>query len=199
MSENYQENESRKLSDSLLISNQKKNSRTGFISKLYRLVSDKCYDSVVSWNDDKDAFIIQNTHLFENRVLPLYFNHSKMASFERQMNFYGYAYFFLNFWISYSLTYKCYRFHKMRPGDAKPTGKRLKRDEAVKFKHPLFQMGLEHKAIHIKRKTCPKQDAKIKKRVTEMRRKVARLHSYNYTLKKQLKNMTIQYIVESNR
>ena len=65
--------------------------RACFIIKLYRLVNDHSNSSIVSRTADKNAFLIKQPLLFENKVLPIYFNHSKMSSFERQMNFYGYV------------------------------------------------------------------------------------------------------------
>jgi hypothetical protein len=86
----------------------------------------------------------------------------------------------------------------MRQDETRPSGKRLKRGEIIKFKHLLFKSGFEARAKMIKRKTCPKQDTRVKKRVTEMRRKVAKIHNYNYMLKKQLKTMAISIIVGDN-
>ena len=66
----------------------------------------------ISWHDGGSALVVWRPKLFASKILPMHFNHSNFASFERQLNF--------------------YRFQKMGVGDNKPTGKRLRRGAPVK-------------------------------------------------------------------
>jgi len=51
---------------------------------------EQCDQSIASWSTDGKSFIIRNVDSFSNSVLPLYFKHSKFASFVRQLNFYSF-------------------------------------------------------------------------------------------------------------
>jgi hypothetical protein len=63
--------------------------RAHFIRKLYMLMGDKSNKGIVEWSESLDSVVIFNPDQFVSKVLPIYFKHSKIESFERQMNFYG--------------------------------------------------------------------------------------------------------------
>ena len=42
--------------------------------------------SIISWCDDGKAFEIRNIKKFENEILPKFYKHNKMTSFQRQLN-----------------------------------------------------------------------------------------------------------------
>ena len=71
----------------------RKNSRhgpTSFINKTFKILNDSKFDSIVSWNEDGNSFIIKNLHSFATIILPQYFKHKNFASFVRQLNMYDF-------------------------------------------------------------------------------------------------------------
>ena len=51
---------------------------------------DQCDPSIASWTSGGDSFTIKDINTFEQEALPKYFNHGKLSSFIRQLNFYGF-------------------------------------------------------------------------------------------------------------
>jgi hypothetical protein len=51
----------------------------------------KGYSSIVSWQSHGRAFLIHKPKIFLADVLPLFFNHSKLSSFQRQLSLYGFT------------------------------------------------------------------------------------------------------------
>jgi hypothetical protein len=60
-----------------------------FPKKLFDLVTTGDSD-VVRWEEHGKAFRITSPERFAEEVLPLYFRHSKLTSFQRQLNLYGF-------------------------------------------------------------------------------------------------------------
>jgi hypothetical protein len=46
-------------------------------------------DEVVSWLPHGRAFMVHNPDVFVNQVMPMWFQQTKFASFQRQLNLYG--------------------------------------------------------------------------------------------------------------
>ena len=63
--------------------------RHNFPRKLYDLLQHSS-PSVVSWLSDGMSFCVLDEKSFAEDVIPQYFAHSKMASFQRQLNIYGF-------------------------------------------------------------------------------------------------------------
>ncbi|XP_073685950.1 heat shock factor protein [Garra rufa] len=61
-----------------------------FISKLWTLVEAASTNDLISWSQDGCSFLVQDEQRFSKEVLPLYFKHSNMTSFVRQLNMYGF-------------------------------------------------------------------------------------------------------------
>ncbi|XP_021293454.1 heat stress transcription factor A-8 [Herrania umbratica] len=61
-----------------------------FLKKSYEMVDDEATDSVISWSQNSDSFIIWDMTEFSIHLLPKYFKHSNFSSFIRQLNIYGF-------------------------------------------------------------------------------------------------------------
>ncbi|KAJ3397650.1 hypothetical protein HDU92_005392 [Lobulomyces angularis] len=61
-----------------------------FIQKLYSILNDKAYHHCIRWSKNEDSFIVLNSSVFANEVLPLIFKHSNFISFVRQLNLYSF-------------------------------------------------------------------------------------------------------------
>lgn len=67
---------------------------TPFPWKLHEMlddVSDLNDNNVVCWQPHGRAFMVHCTKEFVNRIMPNYFNQTKYASFQRQLNLYGFS------------------------------------------------------------------------------------------------------------
>ncbi|PWA57032.1 winged helix-turn-helix DNA-binding domain, Heat shock transcription factor family [Artemisia annua] len=61
-----------------------------FVIKLYKMVSDKDTNSIISWGSSGASFIIFDEHRFTSEILPSYFDTSRLDSFTTQLNNYGF-------------------------------------------------------------------------------------------------------------
>ncbi|XP_022733554.1 heat stress transcription factor A-8 [Durio zibethinus] len=61
-----------------------------FLKKCYEMVDDEATDSLISWSQNNDSFIIWDMTEFSVQLLPKYFKHSNFSSFIRQLNIYGF-------------------------------------------------------------------------------------------------------------
>merc|ERR1712196_589205 len=48
-------------------------------------------DDIIKWTDNGEAFFILDTDKITKEILPKYFRQSKLASFQRQLNLYGFS------------------------------------------------------------------------------------------------------------
>lgn len=93
---------------------------------------DQCPDDIACWSQGGESFTIKNIDAFESEILPRYFKHSKFASFNRQLNFYG--------------------FNKQRSDPDLQIHTR-----AVRFSHEFFRRGRPDLLNKIQRTTASKQ------------------------------------------
>ncbi|KAJ7954375.1 Heat shock transcription factor [Quillaja saponaria] len=61
-----------------------------FLKKCYQMVDDESTDSVISWSQNNDSFVIWDMTQFSVGLLPKYFKHNNFSSFIRQLNIYGF-------------------------------------------------------------------------------------------------------------
>ncbi|XP_060079482.1 heat shock factor protein-like [Ylistrum balloti] len=99
-----------------------------FLTKLWALVENPTCDDLICWDQTGNSFHVYEQARFSKEILPLYFKHSNIASFIRQLNMYG--------------------FRKVVHID---TGLKTEKDD-VEFQHPYFIRGQEHLLENIKRK-----------------------------------------------
>ncbi|KAI3775591.1 hypothetical protein L1987_50171 [Smallanthus sonchifolius] len=59
-----------------------------FLKKTFEMVDDPRTDSIISWSDSKDSFILWDPHKFSTDLLPQRFKHNNFSSFVRQLNTY---------------------------------------------------------------------------------------------------------------
>ncbi|KAL1803971.1 hypothetical protein ACET3Z_032618 [Daucus carota] len=61
-----------------------------FLSKICDIVDDSNTNHIVSWGKDNNSFVVWDPDAFALQLLPKYFKHSKLSSFIRQLNTYGF-------------------------------------------------------------------------------------------------------------
>lgn len=49
-----------------------------------------CDENIASWTPDGKMFVIKDQQIFEQTIIPKFFDHNKFSSFARQLNFYGF-------------------------------------------------------------------------------------------------------------
>ncbi|TIA93385.1 hypothetical protein E3P99_00201 [Wallemia hederae] len=100
-----------------------------FVKKLFMMLEDSQYASVVCWSPSGESFVVKEMNDFTKQILPRHFKHSNFASFVRQLNKYD--------------------FHKVKreEGEEKPWG-----DQTWEFRHPEFKAHCRHLLENIKRK-----------------------------------------------
>ncbi|KAK9458897.1 HSF-type DNA-binding-domain-containing protein [Lipomyces oligophaga] len=63
--------------------------QSAFIHKLYTMLEDSSIQHLISWTRSNDSFVVTPNEEF-SRVLSLYFKHTNVSSFVRQLNMYGF-------------------------------------------------------------------------------------------------------------
>ncbi|CAN0396578.1 unnamed protein product, partial [Hapterophycus canaliculatus] len=53
------------------------------------MVDEPSSDAIISWSKAGDTFVIKRLDLFEEEVIPRFFNHRNLLSFARQLNNHG--------------------------------------------------------------------------------------------------------------
>ncbi|KAI3906986.1 hypothetical protein MKW92_023602 [Papaver armeniacum] len=61
-----------------------------FLTKTFEMVEDPGTDSIISWNVNRNSFIVWDSHKLASSLLPRYFKHGNFSSFVRQLNTYGF-------------------------------------------------------------------------------------------------------------
>ncbi|KAL9054188.1 MAG: hypothetical protein Q9162_004296 [Coniocarpon cinnabarinum] len=107
------------------------NSSSDFVRKLYKMLEDPSYESVVRWGNEGDSFVVLENEKFTKSILPKHFKHSNFASFVRQLNKYD--------------------FHKVRHNNEE-NGQSPYGVGAWEFKHPDFKANNKDALDNIRRK-----------------------------------------------
>lgn len=64
---------------------------TPFPVKLHNLLQENLHDKIISWQPHGRCFLLRRPKEFVTEVMPLYFKQSKLTSFQRQLNLYGFS------------------------------------------------------------------------------------------------------------
>ncbi|XP_063773312.1 heat shock factor protein 2-like isoform X2 [Pseudophryne corroboree] len=104
-----------------------------FLTKIWALVEDPRNSNYICWSQDGNSFIVLDEGRFAKEILPKHFKHNNMASFVRQLNWYG--------------------FHKVMQDE---TGA-ARHDKycSGRYQHQFFKRGQEELLSMIKRKVTP--------------------------------------------
>ncbi|KAK3989680.1 transcription factor prr1 [Cladorrhinum sp. PSN332] len=106
------------------------NNSSDFVRKLYKMLEDPSYNSVVRWSAEGDSFVVLENEKFTKNILPKHFKHSNFASFVRQLNKYD--------------------FHKVRHNEE--SGEAPYGRDAWEFRHPEFRADRKDNLDNIRRK-----------------------------------------------
>jgi len=68
----------------------KGNQRLSFPAKVYELLRQQKYSTIISWDKEGRSFTVHNRKRFELEVMPEVFRTAKFASFQRQLCLYGF-------------------------------------------------------------------------------------------------------------
>ncbi|KAF5344393.1 hypothetical protein D9756_011352 [Leucocoprinus leucothites] len=109
-------------------------STSDFVKKLYKMLEDPAFQSVVSWGPQGDCFVVKDMNEFTKSILPRMFKHSNFASFVRQLNKYD--------------------FHKVKNTDDNQFG-----EHSWTFRHPDFHADRRDALENIKRKVPAQRKA----------------------------------------
>lgn len=107
------------------------NNSSDFVRKLYKMLEDPSYESIVRWGEGGESFVVLENEKFTKMILPKHFKHSNFASFVRQLNKYD--------------------FHKVRQNNEDNTPSPYG-PNAWEFKHPEFQANKKDSLDNIRRK-----------------------------------------------
>ncbi|XP_077145572.1 uncharacterized protein LOC143807654 isoform X1 [Ranitomeya variabilis] len=101
-----------------------------FLTKIWSLVEDQRNSEYICWSQDGNSFIVLDEERFAKEILPRHFKHNNMASFVRQLNWYG--------------------FHKVMQDETGST--RHDKYCSGRYEHSFFKRGHEELLTKIKRK-----------------------------------------------
>ncbi|KAG7368476.1 HSF-type DNA-binding protein [Nitzschia inconspicua] len=124
-----------------------------FLTKTFHMI-DSCDPTVATWNDDGMSFIIHDVAAFADNILPLYFKHSKFASFVRQLNFYS--------------------FRKIRAEPDFKISVKTNQNNTVQFIHEFFRKGRPDLLHKINRVTKSQEPAPTE--LKSLKDEIASLH-----------------------
>ena len=60
-----------------------------FLDRTFAMVDEASSNGIVGWSTNGDTFVIRRLDLFEEEVIPRFFNHRNLLSFVRQLNNHG--------------------------------------------------------------------------------------------------------------
>jgi len=130
-----------------------------FLRKTYKMING-CDPSIASWTENGEKIEIKDTKRFSTSVIPNFFDHKNLKSFERQLNFYG--------------------FKKIPLVTLRKTGIETNKIKSITFYNPKFKRDEPELMIGISRSTAStkksgpdlshqeKEIAELKEKLCEM-------------------------------
>jgi len=142
-----------------------------FLRKTYHMI-DTCDPLVASWSDNGETFVVKQPNVFETKIIPQFFKHSKFSSFVRQLNFYG--------------------FRKIKFSDTIKIDAKLEAETANfwRFRHENFIRGRPELLVDIRRSNSQSVTEKVKLAPKAKIEDVTGLKSEVNTLKDRIAQMT---------
>ncbi|KXN87180.1 Transcription factor prr1 [Leucoagaricus sp. SymC.cos] len=140
-------------------------STSDFVKKLYKMLEDPSFQSVVSWGPQGDCFVVKDMNEFTKSILPRMFKHSNFASFVRQLNKYD--------------------FHKVKNTDDSQFG-----EHSWTFRHPDFHADRRDALENIKRKVPAQRKAA---QIDQLQFEVRRLKEEGDDLRVRLRTLERNY------
>jgi len=142
-----------------------------FLRKTYHMI-DTCDPLVASWSDNGETFVVKQPNVFETKIIPQFFKHSKFSSFVRQLNFYG--------------------FRKIKFSDTIKIDAKLEAETANfwRFRHENFIRGRPELLVDIRRSNSQSVTEKVKTAPKAKGEDVTGLKSEVNTLKDRIAQMT---------
>jgi len=142
-----------------------------FLRKTYHMI-DTCDPTVASWSDNGETFVVKQPNVFETKIIPQFFKHSKFSSFVRQLNFYG--------------------FRKIKFSDTIKIDAKLEAETANfwRFRHENFLRGKPELLVEIRRSNSQSVTEKVKPVPKGKTEDVTVLKSEVDTLKDRIAQMT---------
>ncbi|XP_077343148.1 uncharacterized protein LOC143987873 isoform X2 [Lithobates pipiens] len=125
-----------------------------FLTKIWALVEDPRNSDYICWSQDGNSFIVLDEESFAKEILPRHFKHNNMASFVRQLNWYG--------------------FHKVMQDESGAA--RHDKYCSGRYQHPFFKRGQEELLTKIKRKVSVPRIEEDKSGPDDMQKILTFLH-----------------------
>eukprot|EP01097_Dermamoeba_algensis_P005750 TRINITY_DN3631_c0_g1_i1.p1 TRINITY_DN3631_c0_g1~~TRINITY_DN3631_c0_g1_i1.p1 ORF type:complete len:260 (-),score=77.26 TRINITY_DN3631_c0_g1_i1:1295-2029(-) len=130
-----------------------------FVAKMYQIVNDPSLNEIIGWGPQNNSVVIFDPPRFEKEILPVFFKHSNLNSFIRQLNIYGFRKLTSTF--DFSLMTSSLTSQASRKADEK--------EVKLAFFHPKFQKGEIQQLSEIVRKKPSKKDLSIEEHFELMR------------------------------
>ncbi|CAM9786865.1 unnamed protein product, partial [Scytosiphon promiscuus] len=73
-----------------LAKGSKRSNVAGFLAKAYQIFDNPAWSDICGWGQGGDTVVIRKQIDFAKHILPLFFNHSNLQSFVRQLNMYNF-------------------------------------------------------------------------------------------------------------
>lgn len=149
---------------------------TDFVKKLFQMLGQDRYSSIVRWTKGGESFVVLDTNEFTKEILPKHFKHSNFSSFVRQLNKYD--------------------FHKVKLSNSEKLTKDYV-DGAWEFKHPDFKRDNKESLENIKRKGPVQKRTNLSEQsqevIVSLRRNVQNLNTDNAKMFEELKAIKSKY------